>query len=302
MLHLCAQIDDATATIRRAWNCRPRVGIILGTGLGSFVEQMSVESAFEYEQLPHFPRSTVIGHKGQLVCGTVAGVPVVTMEGRFHLYEGYSADKITLPVRVMKALGIELLVVSNASGGMNPTFRTGDIMVIDDHINLMARNPLIGINDDSLGPRFPDMSQPYDERLIMQSLAIARQENFVAHRGIYVGLSGPNYETRAEYRFLRLMGGDVVGMSTVPEVIVAAHCGLRVLALSVVTNMCLPDRMHTTDGASVVAAAASAEPKMTKIVLGVLKRLGTEHGSTQQASEARAAHYATMPAATALQS
>jgi purine-nucleoside phosphorylase len=270
MLQLTGQIEDAARAIREHWTREPRVGIILGTGLGNFAEQIEHEAVIAYDKIPHFPRSTAIGHKGQLVCGQVAGVPVVTMEGRFHLYEGYPLKQVTLPVRVMKALGIELLIVSNASGGMNPHFTAGDIMVIEDHINLMGDNPLIGINDDRLGPRFPDMSCPYDPDLIDRALAIARRADFLAHRGVYIALSGPNYETRAEYRMLRRLGGDVVGMSTVPEVIVAVHAGLRVLALSAVTNVCLPDALGKTDGAAVVDAAQIAEPKMRKIVLGIL--------------------------------
>jgi purine-nucleoside phosphorylase len=271
MLQLAKQIDQAASFIRGRWSTKPSAGIILGTGLGNFVDQMQIDVAIPYGEIPNFPRSTAIGHKGQLVCGSVHGVPVVTMQGRFHLYEGYPPEQITLPVRVMKALGIKLLIVSNASGGMNPYFKSGDVMVIEDHINLMGANPLTGINDDQLGPRFPDMSSPYDRALIDQALAIARREDFVAHKGVYIALSGPNYETRAEYRFLRRIGGDVVGMSTVPEVIVAVHAGLKVLALSVVTNVSLPDAMgQPTDGQMVVDAAKTAEGKLAKIVLGIL--------------------------------
>jgi purine-nucleoside phosphorylase len=192
------------------------------------------------------------------------------MEGRFHMYEGYPLDQITLPVRVMKALGAETLVVSNACGGMNPYYRAGDIMVIDDHINLMGANPLIGINDDRLGPRFPDMCEPYSQRLIERALEVARQENMVLHRGVFVAVAGPNLETRAEYRFLRLIGADVVGMSTVPEVLVAIHAGLKVVGFSVITDMCLPDALEPADVPQIIATAAAAEPKLTKLVLGVL--------------------------------
>lgn len=274
MLELLAKIEEASAVIRQRWNRVPRVGIILGTGLGNFTEQIDAEARISYEEIPHFPRSTAIGHKGQLVCGLLQGMPVVTMEGRFHIYEGYSAAQVTLPVRVMKRLGISLLIVSNASGGINPRYRSGDIMVIEDHINLMAANPLTGINDDRLGPRFPDMAQPYNLALIDRALEISRRENFVAHKGTYVALTGPNYETRAEYRFLKLIGGDVVGMSTVPEVIVAAHMGLRVLALSTVTNMCLPDAITASSGAEVVGIAKVAEEKLRKIVLGIVDTEG----------------------------
>lgn len=273
MRHLASQIEVATAAVRAAWSGKPKVGIILGTGLAGFSEEIQQEAVLSYEDIPHFPRSTAMGHKGQLVCGTVGGQSVVTMEGRFHLYEGYPASQITLPVRVMKQLGIELLIVSNASGGLNPNYVVGDVVVLEDHINLMSTNPLIGVNDDQLGPRFPDMSQPYDQELILRALEIARRENFAAHVGVYAGLTGPNYETRAEYRYLRLIGADVVGMSTVPEVIVAAHAGLRVLALSVVTNVCRPNVISVSDGESVLQAARSAEPKMRKIALATLEDL-----------------------------
>jgi len=273
MLQLATRIRSAADLIRSRWNTPPQAGIILGTGLGNFAKEMEAEVVIPYGEIPQFPRSTALSHRGQLVCGRVTGVPVITMEGRFHLYEGYSAAQITLSVRVMKALGIETLIISNASGGLNPQYASGDIMVLDDHLHLMFDNPLFGVNDDQLGPRFPDMSQPYDPQLIEQALQIARQHDFVAHRGVYAALSGPNYETRAEYRFLRQIGADVVGMSTVPEVIVAAHANLRVLALSAVTNICQPDVLTPTDGEAVVAAAQAAEPKMRIIVRGILKQL-----------------------------
>src|SRR5690348_16994896 len=203
MLELAAQIDEAVTAIRRSWRKEARVGIILGTGLGGLAQQIEAEATFEYESIPYFPRSTAISHAGQLVCGRLAGLPIVAMEGRFHAYEGYSHQQITFPVRVMKALGAELLIVSNACGGMNPQYACGDVVVIDDHINLMGGNPLIGVNDDRLGPRFPDMCWPYDRKLIDRALEIARRENFAAHRGVYVAVTGPNLETRAEYRFLR---------------------------------------------------------------------------------------------------
>jgi len=270
MHELAAQIEQAAEAIGRYWTGKPHVGIILGTGLGSVSEQIHAEARIDYQSVPHFPQSTSIGHTGQLVCGVLAGVPVVAMEGRFHAYEGYTYRQITFPVRVMKALGADLLIVSNACGGMNPQFAQGDIMIIEDHINLMNGNPLIGVNDDSLGPRFPDMSAPYDPVLIDRALHIARQENFAAHKGVYVAVTGPNLETRAEYRFLRTIGADVVGMSTVPEVIVAAHTGMRVLGLSIVTDMCLPDALKPADIQEILATAAEAEPKLRKIVLGIL--------------------------------
>ena len=272
VLELGAQIQQAAEVIRKQWSGRPQVGIILGTGLGNLAEQIRAQATLDYEQIPHFPRSTSISHTGQLVCGQLQGVSVVAMQGRFHAYEGYSHRQITFPVRVMKALGAELLIVSNACGGMNPQYARGDIIVIDDHINLLNGNPLIGVNDDSLGPRFPDMCAPYDPELIDRTLEIARREDFVAHKGVYAAVSGPNLETRAEYRFLRTIGADVVGMSTVPEVIVAVHAGMRVLGLSIVTDICLPDALKPANIDEILAAAAEAEPKLRHIVLGILAR------------------------------
>jgi purine-nucleoside phosphorylase len=270
MRELAAQIAQAIDVIHAHWGGQPHAGIILGTGLGSLAGQIQTEATLDYSAIPHFPRSTTVGHAGQLVCGTLHGLPVVAMEGRFHAYEGYSQRQITFPIRVMRALGAELLVVSNACGGMNPHYAQSDIVVIDDHINLMNDNPLIGVNDDNLGPRFPDMSRPYDPVLIRRALEVARRENFVAHRGVYAGVTGPNLETRAEYRFLRAIGADVVGMSTVPEVIVAVHAGMRVLGLSIVTDVCFPDSLKPANIEEIIAAANEAEPKLRRIVLGVL--------------------------------
>lgn len=270
MLELYGQIEETVAAIRKKWNGTPHAGIILGTGLGGLVKQIEEEASFEYEDLPHFPRSTAISHRGRLVCGKLNGLPIVAMEGRFHMYEGYSLKQITLPVRVMKALGANLLVVSNACGGMNPYYKCGDIMVIEDHINLLGDNPLIGINDDRLGPRFPDMCEPYDQKLVDRALEVARRENIVAHKGVFVAVAGPNLETRAEYRFLRLIGADVVGMSTVPEVIVAVHSGMRVVGFSVVTDLCFPDCLEPADVPKIIATANAAEPNLCKLVVGVL--------------------------------
>lgn len=272
MHELAAEIAQAVEVIRAHWPQKPTVGIVLGTGLGSIAGQIKTEATLDYSVIPHFPQSTSISHAGQLVCGHLCGVPVVAMEGRFHAYEGYSHRQITFPIRVMRALGAEILIVSNACGGMNPLYSAGDIVIIDDHINLMNGNPLIGVNDDRLGPRFPDMSQPYDPVLMRRALEIARRENFAAHRGVYVAVTGPNLETRAEYRFLRAIGADVVGMSTVPEVIVAAHCGMRVLGLSVVTDLCFPESLKPANIEDIIATAAEAEPKLRKIVLGVLSQ------------------------------
>ncbi|MEX2121057.1 MAG: purine-nucleoside phosphorylase [Pirellulales bacterium] len=270
MLELAARVAEAAEAVRRQSPAPVRVGIILGTGLGSLAQQIDRQATLDYAAIPHFPRSTSIGHTGQLVCGRLEGASVVAMEGRFHAYEGYTHQQITFPVRVMKALGAELLIVSNACGGMNPNYACGDIVVIDDHINLMGDNPLIGVNDDRLGPRFPDMCRPYDPVLVERALEIARRENFAAHRGVYVAVTGPNLETRAEYRFLRLIGADVVGMSTVPEVIVAVHAGMRVLGLSIVTDICLPDALQPADIGAILAHAAAAEPRLRSIVLGIL--------------------------------
>lgn len=264
------KVQAAAEKIRSVWKRQPHAGIILGTGLGNLVQQIQVEASLDYEEIPNFLRSTATSHRGRLVCGTLGGLPVMAMEGRFHMYEGYPLDEITLPVRVMRELGAKLLVVSNACGGMNPYFRGGDIMLIEDHINLMGANPLIGVNDDRLGPRFPDMCEPYDHGLIQRALEVARRENIVAHQGVFVAVSGPNLETRAEYRFLRMIGADVVGMSTVPEVIVAVHCGLKVVGFSIVTDMCLPDALEPADVPKIIATANAAEPKLTKLVLGVL--------------------------------
>ena len=272
MLKLHDQIEEAVAAIRSQWNEQPHAGIILGTGLGSLVEQIDVAAAIDYDEIPNFPRSTAVSHRGRLICGQLEGLSVIAMEGRVHQYEGYPLKQITLPVRVMKAMGAELLVVSNAVGGMNPNYRCGDLMVIEDHINLMSDNPLIGINDDRLGPRFPDMSQPYDLQLVDTALEISRAEDIVAHKGVLVAVTGPNLETRAEYRFLRTIGADVVGMSTVPEVIVAAHCGLRVVGFSIVTDMCLPDALEVANVERIIATANAAEPHLRKLVTGVLAR------------------------------
>lgn len=273
MLELAGRIREATDFIRQHWKGEPRVGVILGTGLGGLAAQIDTETRLEYAQIPHFPRSTTIGHAGQLVFGRLQGVSVVAMEGRFHAYEGYTHKQITFPVRVMRALGCDVLIVSNACGGMNPQHRQGDILVIEDHINLMGDNPLLGVNDDALGPRFPDMVAPYDPELIAVALGIARREDFVAHRGVYVAVTGPNLETRAEYRFLRSIGADVVGMSTVPEVLVAVHGGMRVLGLSIITDMCLPDALKPANIHEILDTAARAEPNLRKIVLGAIAHL-----------------------------
>jgi purine-nucleoside phosphorylase len=266
-------VQEATRAVRTRWASTPGVGIVLGTGLGALAQEIEAEAIFAYPEIPHFPRSTVESHKGQLVCGTLAGQCVVAMEGRFHLYEGYTAAQVTFPIRVLKELGCRYLIVSNACGGLNPLFRKGDVMVIEDHINLLGLNPLIGPNDERLGPRFPDMIEPYDQALQTMAMQVALEENIPAQRGVYAAVTGPNLETRAEYRFLRTIGADVVGMSTVPEVLVAVHCGLRTLGFSIVTDMCLPDALKPVSIEEIIAVANAAELKLRTIVRRVLERL-----------------------------
>jgi purine-nucleoside phosphorylase len=268
------QIQEAAAAIRARWARAPRVGIILGTGLGALAEDIAADLSIPYEEVPHFPRSTVESHAGRLVCGTLAGKVVVAMEGRFHFYEGYTLQQVTFPVRVMKALGCDTLIVSNACGGLNPQYATGDIMVIEDHINLLGDNPLIGPNDDRLGDRFPDMCHAYDRELLALARQVAMEEHIRVQQGVYVAVPGPNLETRAEYRFLRTIGADVVGMSTVPEVIVAVHSKMRSLGFSAVTDMCLPDALEPVSLQQILAVAGEAEKKLRVLVRRVVERMG----------------------------
>jgi purine-nucleoside phosphorylase len=273
LYHHWDHVREAVEAVRARWAGPARVGIILGTGLGALASEIEAEAVIPYPEIPHFPRSTVESHKGQLVCGNLAGQRVVAMEGRFHLYEGYTAAQVTFPIRVLKALGCSMLVVSNAAGGLNPLHDKGDLVVIEDHVNLLGVNPLVGPNDERLGPRFPDMIEPYDRSLQDLALKVAMEENIVAHRGVYVAVTGPNLETRAEYRFLRALGADVVGMSTVPEVLVAVHAGLRVLGFSIITDRCLPDALEPVKIEDILAVAREAEGKLRRIVRGVLERL-----------------------------
>ncbi|HEY5060203.1 MAG TPA: purine-nucleoside phosphorylase [Gemmatimonadaceae bacterium] len=266
-------IDAAVAAVRAQFAPRPEVAIILGTGLGGLAAEIDVDVAIEYGQLPGFPLSTVESHAGRLLCGTLGGKTVVAMQGRFHRYEGYSLQQVTFPVAVMRALGARTLIVSNAGGGLNPLWSAGDLMVIADHINLLGDSPLIGPNDDRLGPRFPDMSSPYAPALRALASRVAFDRQIVLREGVYVAVAGPNLETRAEYRFLRAIGADVVGMSTVPEVLVAIHQGMRVLGLSIVTDMCLPDALEPATVEKIIAVANRAEPKLTVLVQGVLAAL-----------------------------
>jgi purine-nucleoside phosphorylase len=247
--------------------------MILGTGLGGLTDKIEAEAKIPYEQIPHFPVSTAPSHKGQLVCGNLNGVPVVVLEGRFHYYEGYSLREVTFPVRVMKALGADTLVVTSAVGGLNPLYELADIIIIDDHINMMPDNPLRGVNDDSLGPRFPDMSAPYDQELIGTAAAAALQLGIPAHKGVLTSVAGPNLETRAEYRMLRTIGADIVGMSTIPEIIVARHASMRAVAFSVVTDMCLPDALEEADIDKIIEVAGRGGERLSRLIPEVLKAL-----------------------------
>ena len=259
-------INEAVEYIQNHYEGQPEIGIVLGTGLGGLVDEIEVEKELGYNFIPHFPVSTVESHFGKLIFGKLGGKKVVAMQGRFHFYEGYTMNNIVFPIRVMRQLGVETLFLSNAAGGMNLEYKKGDLMIIEDHINLQPSNPLIGPNLDEFGPRFPDMSRPYDRDMITQAEAIAKDEGIRTHTGVYVSVTGPNLETRAEYRYLRVIGADVVGMSTVPEVIAANHMGLKVFAISVVTDECDPEHLEPVNVADIIATAASAEPKLTRIL------------------------------------
>ncbi len=266
-------VKESAAFIRRETKIVPRVGIILGTGLGSLADGIDIAASINYENIPHFPVSTVESHKGRLLFGTLKGKPVVAMQGRFHYYEGYTLKQVTFPVRVMKELGIETLIVSNACGGLNPQFHGGDIMIITDHINLLGDNPLIGRNDDRIGARFPDMYNCYDKDLVKLAEATALEMKIPVKKGVYVAVAGPNLETGAEYRFLRFIGADVVGMSTVPEVIAARHQGTKVLGMSIITDMGLPDALEPCSLDRIITTANRAEPFLRDIIAGVVQRL-----------------------------
>ena len=271
--HTSTRIADAAAAVRARFGATPDVAIILGTGLGRLAAEIDAVATIDYHDIPGFPLSTVESHEGRLICGTLAGKTVVAMQGRFHRYEGYSLQQVTFPVRVLRALGAKTLVVSNACGGLHPLWSAGDLMLIADHINLIGDNPLIGPNDESLGPRFPDLSNVYDPGLRALARDVAAAQRVMLREGVYVAVAGPNLETRAEYRFLRAIGADVVGMSTVPEVLVAIHGGMRVLGLSIVTDMCLPDALEPATVEQIIAVANRAEPDLTTVGRGVLERL-----------------------------
>ncbi|MGD1007058.1 MAG: purine-nucleoside phosphorylase [Ignavibacteriaceae bacterium] len=270
---LITKINETLQVIRKKTKDEYPVGIILGTGLGGLVKEIDIQCEIDYAGLPYFPLSTVESHQGKLIFGKIGNKKVVAMQGRFHYYEGYTMQQITYPVRVMKFLGVETLLVSNACGGMNPLFKKGDIMLMADHINLLGDNPLIGKNEDELGPRFPDMSEPYSQALINLAENVSLENKIKVQKGVYVAVPGPNLETKAEYRFLRAAGADVVGMSTIPENIVANHMGLKVLGLSIITDECFPDALMPANVQQIIATAMEAEPRMTLIMKEVIKRL-----------------------------
>ena len=267
------RIQEATGVVRRRTRIRPDVAIVLGTGLGGLAAEIEVEAAIPYKDIPGFPLSTVESHAGRLLLGRLGQRPVVAMQGRFHRYEGYDLAAVTFPVRVMQALGARVLFVSNACGGMNPLWSPGDLVLLSDHINLLGDNPLIGANDDRLGPRFPDMSAPYDPELRALARSTALELGITLREGVYVAVPGPNLETRSEYRMLRMMGADVVGMSTVPEVIVAVHAGMRTLGISIITDQCLPDALEPADIGRIIATAGRAEPSLTRLIVGLAERV-----------------------------
>jgi len=273
MSELISKINETLKVIKKNTTEEYPFGIILGTGLGGLTKEIDVQHEIEYEDLPHFPLSTVESHHGKLIFGKIGDKNVVAMQGRFHFYEGYSMKQITFPVRVMKFLGVKTLLVANACGGMNPIYKRGDIMLMVDHINLLGDNPLIGMNEDELGPRFPDMSEPYDIELIKVAEEVALENKIKVQKGVYVAVPGPNLETKAEYRFLRTIGADVVGMSTIPENIVANHMGIKVLGISIVTDECFPDSLKPVNVEEIISTAMKAEPKMTLIMKEVVKRI-----------------------------
>ncbi len=265
MSEVLQQINEAVSFIKNKYQSIPTVGIVLGSGLGSFTGEIKIEKEIPYSEIPHFPVSTVEGHSGKLIFGELGGRKVVAMAGRFHYYEGYSTQEVVFPIRVMKYLGISTLLISNAAGGMNKSFKVGDLMIINDHISMLTLNPLLGKNEEAFGTRFPDMSEPYKKDLIDRALNIAKNANYEVKQGVYVGVTGPTFETRAEYKMLHVLGGDAVGMSTVQEVIAAVHLGLPVFAMSVITDIGIREEENTITHEEVLQAAKDAEPKLTHI-------------------------------------
>ena len=276
MSELQTQLKEAVDFIRTRTKMKPDVGIILGTGLGGLAKEIARETVIDYEEIPHFPVSTVESHHGKLIFGELAGKKVVAMQGRFHYYEGYSMQQITFPVRVMGAkggLGVRTLLISNAAGALNPLFRRGDVMLVVDHINLLGDNPLIGPNEDDLGPRFPDMSEAYNRKLVALAEDVALDRKIRVQKGVYAAMTGPNLETGAEYRFLRIIGADAVGMSTIPETIAANHMRMKVLGISIITDECFPDALRPTNVEEIIRVANKAEPKLTRIMKEVVRRM-----------------------------
>jgi purine-nucleoside phosphorylase len=273
MSNIIQQLEETTAFIRNFYSHSPQVGIVLGSGLGNFANELSIEKEISYDEIPHFPISTVEGHSGKLLLGEMGGKKVIAMAGRFHFYEGYNASEVAYPIRVMKYLGIKTLLISNAAGGVNPGFRVGDLMILFDHISFATANPLIGKNYADLGPRFPDMSHPYSRDLIQKAKAIAAKMNIAVKEGVYFGVTGPTFETRAEYKLIHQLGGDAVGMSTVQEVVIAVHMGLKVFAMSVITDIGIREEDNTITHHDVLQAARDAEPRLSAIFKKLVEEL-----------------------------
>ena len=270
---LMQQLKETVEFIKKEFKEEAGIGIILGSGLGNFIQEVTIEKEIPYANIPHFPISTVKGHSGKLVLGTLNGKKILAMSGRFHFYEGYTPQQVVYPIRVMKLLGVHTVMLSNAAGSVNPNHKVGDMMIINDHISFLTFNPLIGKNEEELGPRFPDMSEPYNKELISKAIAIAQRENIELKQGVYVGVTGPTFETRAEYQLIKTIGGDVVGMSTVQETIVAVHCGMKVFAMSIVTDLGIRDEENAITHEEVLQAAKEAEPKFTMIFKELIKEM-----------------------------
>ncbi len=270
---LMQQLQDTVSFIQSQFTSKATIGIILGSGLGNFSTEINSEKEIAYADIPHFPTTTVLGHGGKLIFGEIEGKKVLVMSGRFHFYEGYTPQQVAYPVRVMKMLGIETVLLSNAAGSVNPNFKVGDLMIINDHISFFTINPLLGANDDTLGPRFPDMSEPYNKALIQKAITIAKVNNIEVKQGVYCGVTGPTFETRAEYKLIKAVGGDAVGMSTVQENIAAIHCGMQVFAMSVITDIGIREDDNTITHEEVLQAAKEAEPKLTLIFAALIKEI-----------------------------
>jgi len=273
MSQIVQQLNETVSYIQSQYKSDATIGVVLGSGLGNFATEIKVDHEIAYTAIPHFPVSTVKGHGGKLIFGELGGKKVIVMSGRFHFYEGYTPFQVTYPVRVMKMLGVETLLLSNAAGSVNPNYKVGDLMIINDHISFFTTNPLLGPNDDDLGPRFPDMSEPYSKALINKVLAIAAANNIPVHQGVYTGVTGPTFETRAEYKLIKAIGGDVVGMSTVQETIAAIHAGMQVFAMSVITDVGIREEENTITHEEVLQAAKDAEPKMTLLLKGLISEI-----------------------------